>query len=112
MSNFSDDMTDAFDAMSDVLGDQVTLVRYLDDGTTATIQTSSVYVEQAGFVDDFRRAVFQVLKDAAGGWSSVRKGDYLTIQEDPFALRWEVMEIRDDNSGILELKCDGTMERL
>lgn len=112
-TNFEELMDRARDnALNRIQGVPVTLTKLADDGTTSTVNLLAQFNEQAGFVDNFRRAVFQVSKAEAGGFSAIRKGDYFTVDADPQALVWKVFEVRDDLSGMLELKCDGVMERL
>lgn len=93
------------DALKGRLMEDATLT-YALDASTASLKVS--FIEQVGFVDDRLRAVFTY--DANDLTTALQRGDYFVL--DGQTQRWFAVDIRDDESGGIEVRCDAYMERL
>ena len=94
----------AMDVLKDVLATDAT---YTVASTQVTTTKQVIFNEQVGFVDNRRRAVFTFDRDDV---SAPVRGDYFVI--DGETDRWTIVDVRDDRAGGIEVRCDGTMERL
>lgn len=79
---------------------------YAADGSTATITV--IFNEFVGAIDDRRRGIFTVA--AADFTTPPDRGDHFVLEGDTD--RWTVLDVRDDQAGGIELRCDGTLARL
>lgn len=98
-------MLDRFDEMAnpryaEQLGDSTTV--YPVDGT-ASFTAYMVFNEFVGAIDDRARAVFQVDSD---DYDNPRRGDRLVLN----ARSWYVIDVRKDETGTYELRCDAAQE--
>lgn len=75
-------------------------------GATSTVWV--IFNEFVGAIDDRRRAIFTVA--AADFATPPDRGDYFVLEGE--TSRWTVMDVRDDQAGGIELRCDGTLRRL
>lgn len=91
--------------MSDKLDDLFSY-RSVDGGTTAT-SVPATFNEFVGAIDDVARAIITIstVVLTANGITS-RRGDRWTLS----GRTWKVIDIRDDEVGEQELRCDTTQE--
>jgi len=103
------DFEGAFDNAMDVLKGRLGVTAIYTKPETGVVITDAtvIFNEQVGFVDARRRAVFTFDRDDIG---SATRGDYFVI--DGETDRWTVVDVRDDRAGGIEVRCDGTLERL
>lgn len=92
IDQMDEDMTNTF-LNTDEFAAQVT-VTDLSGGTTTP---KAVFVFQAGAVDEKERAVFY-LADSV----TIARGYYITLN----AERWIVVDVRPDDRGMNEVRCD------
>ena len=85
------------------LGDSITY-RVVNSSTTRTI--NAVFNEFVGAIDEIARAIFTIHSDAVRGVVEPRRGDRLTLN----GVEWKVVDIRSDNAGTHELRCDRGQE--
>lgn len=104
-SVFESAFGNAMGALGRALGETATLT-HVDDQSTETVTV--IFNEFVGAIDDRRRAIFTL----AGGdvATTIQRGDYFVLSGE--TTRWTVTDVRDDKSGGLEIRCDGTLERL
>ena len=96
MSDFTDQLdTDVANVFLNTDEFAAAVTRTALDGSTSTINAQFEF--QVGAVDAKERAVFRVADDVA--WE---RGDYVTFNSE----RWTVIDIRPDDLGMLELRCD------
>ena len=81
----------------DVHGDTVS---YKNVAGTVTSLTA-IYNELVGAMDDFGNAIFTLSTDPTIGVASPSRGDEITFAGD----KWTVVDVRDDNAGMAELRC-------
>ena len=105
---------DLFDMGFDVLASvqSIACTFYTAVNPTSGTSVQAIFNEQVGAIDGYRRAVFTADRDAAA-FSSAEplRGDFFVIDSDASGARWVVVDVRDDESGGYELRCDGTLER-
>lgn len=76
--------------------------------TGVTVSVPVIFNEFVGAIDDRRRAIFTV---AAADFSiPPDRGDFFVLEGE--TSRWTVLDVRDDQAGGIELRCDGTLRRL
>lgn len=75
-------------------------------GATSTVLV--IFNEFVGAIDDRRRAIFTVA--SADFTTPPDRGDHFVLDGD--TARWTVIDVRDDQAGGVELRCDGTLRRL
>jgi hypothetical protein len=86
------------------LGDSVTY-RPVDSATSRTI--SAVFNEFVGAIDEISRAIFTIHADNdTRGVTNPRRGDRITLD----GREWKVVDIRSDEAGTHELRCDVAQE--
>lgn len=93
---FSDDFSDAMLGTASEpaeFSDQVTITA--TDGSTTTAM--AVFVFQVGAVDEKERAVFYVADSA-----TIKRAYKITFDSEV----WEVVDVRPDGLGMLEVRCD------
>jgi len=83
------------------------LCTYTVAATGVTVARQVIFNEQVGAVDARRRSVFTFDRDDI---PLPVRGDHFVI--DGESDRWTVVDVRDDRSGGIETRCDGTLERL
>ena len=108
MSDFEDIFNLAYDVVDSVEAEAATFY-YATDPSTGTAVTA-VFNEQVGAIDGYRRAVFTVDADASPfSTTEPQRGDFFVLsgQTD----RWVVVDVRNDQAGAIELRCDGTLAR-
>ena len=102
---FERNMSDALDSLNRVMGESTTFT-YAAEETTQSITV--VFNEFVGFVDNYRRAIFTARTDAFSTREPVR-GDHFVLAGE--TARWKIVDVRNDQSGGVELRCDGHLER-
>ncbi len=108
MSDFEDIFDLAYDVVDSVEAEAANFY-YATDPTSATAVTA-VFNEQVGAIDGFRRAVFTVDADSAPfSTTEPKRGDFFILSGDTD--RWYVVDVRNDQAGAIELRCDGTLAR-
>jgi hypothetical protein len=95
----------AMGAIQRPLGESATFT-HVATGTSLTVTV--VFNEFVGAIDDRRRAIFTVA--TADFATSPDRGDYFVLSG--ATDRWTVLDVRDDQAGGMELRCDGTLGRL
>jgi len=105
-SVFETSFARAMDTLKRVLGEAATI--YRADGSASQAITAA-FNEQVGAVDARRRAVFTFKKADVTG-AEIQRGDWFVLEGQTD--RWYVIDVRDDQSGGIEVRCDGTLERL
>ncbi len=97
MSDSFNDMLD--DDMDNVFLNTLEFAAAITRTTLAGVTSSinAAFEFQVGAVDEKERAVFRVKDDVA--WV---RGDYVTFNSEQFV----VIDIRNDDLGMLELRCD------
>ena len=70
--------------------------------TVAGVVTTpqGIYNELVGALDDFGNAVFTLSTDASIGIAAPERGDEITFAGD----QWTVVDVRDDEAGMAELR--------
>ena len=99
-------MAHALDALKGALGEAATL--YHADGEASQAITV-IFNEFVGFVDNRRRAVFTLYGADVTG-DPVDRTDYFILSGETD--RWTIVDVRDDKSGGIEVRADGTLTRL
>ena len=99
-------MSHAFDVLKGVEGEAATL--YYGDGSGSQAITV-IFNEFVGFVDDRRRSVWTFKGVDVTGVSADR-GDYFVL--DGETDQWEIVDVRDDKAGGIEVRADGALEHL
>lgn len=103
-SAFEEAFDMAFDALADI--EAVTADFYTAVASSTSTSVQVIFNEQAGFVDGFRRAIFTVDRDVI---ANPLRGDFFIL--DGETDRWTIVDVRNDQAGAFELRCDGTLER-
>lgn len=80
----------------DVHGDAVSYKAV--DGTVTAL--TSIYNELVGAMDDYGNAIFTIATDAAIGIAAPERGDEITFAGE----QWTVVDVRDDEAGMAELR--------
>lgn len=93
----------SFPIMIDHLGDDCDYVS-VTGAVTKTIK--GIFNEFVGAIDELTRCIITIKSDATLGVASPRRGDQLTVAGNT----WYVIDIRSDNAGTHELRCDRSME--
>ena len=106
MSTFGDRFEEsAVPRLKAYLGD---LADYYPVVTGISQVLTVVFNEFVGAIDEKSRAIFTI---ASADVSSPRRGDRFVITGGQFATeQWTVIDIRGDESGTYELRCDRSLE--
>jgi hypothetical protein len=98
----------AIDRLLSVEGEPVSLYRAVGGSSQTPESVVAIFNEQAGAVDENRRAIFTLKASDLG--TPLERGDWfvLTGETDP----WYVVDVRDDESGGIEVRCDGKLVRI
>ena len=98
MSMFGDMFSAApVDKLLDVHADTVSYKAV--DGTVTSIK--AIYNEFVGALDEFGNCIFTISTDPAQGIADPERGDEITFAGE----EWTVVDVRDDEAGMSELRC-------
>lgn len=113
-SSFFDDFFTnvAGPTLRDYLYSECTYTSVATAGNTS-FSLNVIFNEQVFAVDDRIRGLFTAVNaDLVAAGVTARRGDYFVLTNDPDARQWKVVDTRDDDAGMVELRAECLIERL
>lgn len=101
MSDFGTEFENAWPLMDNHLADDITYIPVGSAGAGTTVR--GVFNEFVGAIDDVSRAILTVSSDEV---TSPARGDKFRVA----GYLWRVIDIRSDNAGTHELRCDRSVQ--